>query len=410
MIKITEKEMCCGCEACYNICPAECIDLVMDEEGFRYPQIDEETCIDCGKCQKVCPALNRRKEKNELQKGYAAWNKNKWGRLQSSSGGIFPLLAENIIKSGGIVVGVRMGEGCRRAEHVLVRDINALKQINGSKYLQSNIRNTYREIKVQLERGKCVLFSGVPCQIAGLKNYLGKAYDNLICVDVICHGVPSPGLWEKNVDYLERKHNRKLEDVNFRSKQYGGHTSSGIAYIGHKQNKYYYAKEEDFFMQMFLKNLSLRPSCYECSYKGMNRNSDITLGDFWGVEDFFEGLNDGYGVSIVVLHSMAGQKLFEQIFSEILYQEVNVEKVFQHHNREMTESASRPENREEFFENYNQLIFEDLGKSYVHISLRTRIKKVLREFGILKVIRCVRGGGMSNNNFGIEYRLSTKNK
>ncbi|WP_281532025.1 Coenzyme F420 hydrogenase/dehydrogenase, beta subunit C-terminal domain [Anaerocolumna aminovalerica] len=393
MIEINQKEACCGCEACYNACPMQCIQMKYDAEGFKYPFVNKDTCINCGKCKKACPIINKKSIQYELEECYAAFNDNLTERLNCSSGGIFSLLASAVLSTGGVVVGTGMSDDCRSTEHVIVNNLSELKTIYGSKYLQSNINDIFKKIKQQLEKGNVVLFSGTPCQVAGLQNYLVKPYDNLLCIDVICHGVPSPGLWKKNVDYIEKKIHSKLVSVNFRCKKYGGHSEYGIAYKNDKQKKAHYSsKEEDPYIQMFLNDLSLRPSCYNCKFKGIHRNSDITLGDFWGIDDFAKRLNDGYGVSVVVVHSNKGKNLFEQIIPYIQNERVDVKKVFESHNGEMTKSVVRPDIRESFWKDYQMNDFAKLSKKYVKIPLKKRIKKTLRRIGILEKVQKMRGG------------------
>lgn len=388
MIEIKDKKDCCGCEACYNICPSNCISMVYDEEGFKFPCINQEKCINCKKCEKVCPILHKNVLKNDFIKGYAAININLAERLQSSSGGIFCLLATQVIDSGGIVAGSAMTEDCKYAEHILVERVSDLKYLCGSKYLQSNINNIYRRIRKELENDKMVLFSGTPCQIVALQNYLGKPFENLICIDLICHGVPSPGLWENNVGFLEKKTRSSIKEVNFRCKKYYGNSEYGILYRNNKS--YYRSKGEDSYLQFFLKNLSLRLSCYDCKFKGISRNSDITLGDFWGIEEFAPALNDGKGVSIVVIQSDKGEKLFERIYSSLRTKEVDVKKVFERHNDAMIRSATIPKNRKEFWKDYKEISYAELCRKYISISFKEQIKVVLRRMMILNIIRKIR--------------------
>lgn len=393
MIYINDKANCCGCEACSEICPTKCISMKSDEEGFLYPNVDVEKCINCGICESICPILNQHLVSDRIKEGYAAINKDLSERLTSSSGGIFTLLADYVLNLGGVVVGCILSEDCKKAYHVIIEDKQQLDKLRGSKYVQSNMQNVYRNIKMQLEKNRKVLFSGTPCQVVALKSFLKKEYSELICIDVICHGVPSPRLWRDNVEYIEKTKKCKLKNVNFRSKKQGGHSAYGILY--QKDTKSFFRnKKQDPYFQFFLKNLSLRPSCYECAFKGLERISDITLGDFWGIEDYFPDLDDGKGVSIVVIHSIVGKTLIKEIESGMIMKKINIHEVFDKHNKAMCESSKMPENRNAFWRDYKMLSFEKLCKKYAPISIKEKIKIFMDKLGILNVIRRTRGGLM----------------
>ena len=399
MIEIKEKKNCCGCEACYNACPVQCISMKRDEEGFKYPCVDTMKCIGCNKCEKVCPCIHKPYINRQYIEGYAAINKNLKERLNSSSGGVFSLLATKIIELGGVVIGSTMTDDCKEAMHIIVDNTEELAYLYGSKYLQSNINNIYSEVHEKLKNVKWVLFSGTPCQVEGLLNYLGSPYEKLICVDLICHGVPSPGVWKKHVENIEKKKHLKLKNVNFRCKKYNGYSDYGIMY----QKSFYKSKEEDTYFQLFMKELTLRLSCYDCKFKGIVRNSDITLGDFWGIDDFAADLNDGNGISIVVIQSEKGKKLFEEIKQSLALTTVEVDKVFATHNNAMTKSSLKPINRETFWNDFHKLSYEQLCKKYIHISSKEKVKSVLRKIGLLEKIQKIRGGVTSNNSFGMLY-------
>ena len=307
----------------------------------------------------------------------------------SSSGGVFSLLAIRIIELGGVVVGCTMTADCKEAKHITVDNVEQLKCLYGSKYLQSDINNRYSKVYTGLKQDKWVLFSGTPCQIQGLLNYLGRPYEKLVCVDLICHGVPSPKLWKKHVENIEKKKHLKLKNVNFRCKKYDGYSNYGILY----QKSLYKSKEEDTYFQLFMEELSLRPSCYDCKFKGNLRNSDITLGDFWGINDFAADLNDGKGTSIVVVQSEKGKKLFEQIKQSLVFASVEVDTVFATHNEAMTKSSQKPDNRGEFWKDFYKLSYKKLCKKYTHISLKEKVKGILRKAGILSKIQRIRQKG-----------------
>lgn len=391
MVQIEEKRNCCGCEACFNVCPINCISMEVDEEGFQYPIVNKEKCINCKKCEKVCPIItgSTYNNRDDWVEGYAAINYDTDTRMQSSSGGVFSLLAQEIINLGGLVVGSAMSKDCRLAQHIIVDNKEDLKLLLGSKYLQSNIGKIYGIIKSELENNRIILFSGTPCQVNALHNYLGKKYDTLFCIDLICHGVPSPGLWKKNVEYIEGKTQATLKNVNFRYKKEHINSEYGVLY----QNTYYKAKDEDIYFRIFMKDLSLRLSCYSCKFKGISRISDITLGDFWGIREFVPSMDDGKGVSLVVVQSEKGEQLLTKIKTHMKTEQVDIKKVFATHNEAMTRSSELPSEREEFWKDFQICSFENLGKKYVPLTIKEKTKSILRKTGLLEKIRNFKGGG-----------------
>ena len=291
-----------------------------------------------------------------------------------------------------------MSNDCKEANHLFVDNKNDLSSLLGSKYLQSNIGKTFQKIKISLNNNKLVLFSGTPCQVGALNNYLGKEYDNLICIDLICHGVPSPGLWKKNIEYIEKKLHTKIENVNFRCKK----DDCAFGKTNDYQNLYFIPKEEDMYFRLFLSDYSLRLSCYDCKFKGIPRNSDITLGDFWGINDFLPEMEDGKGVSLVIIHSEKGKRIFEKIRSHLKIEKIDTEKVFENHNDAMTKSAILPIHREQFWKDYQSLNINKLGNKYVPLTMKEKIKKVLRKLGLLEVIKKHKGVKTSNS-YGMLY-------
>lgn len=387
MLIISEKKDCCGCEACANICPNECIKMISDEEGFKYPSIDYKKCINCNQCVKVCPVLNKESTECDLLECFAAVNPCKEERMQCSSGGVFPILAEAVLQRGGFVIGAAFSDDCYSVNHIVVVDKENVNKLYGSKYVQSNINNIYKQVKVLLNNNDLVLFTGTPCQIESLHNYLKKDYAKLICVDIICHGVPSPELWIKNIKYIEKKKKGKVVAVNFRSKIYGTNSEYGVSFENRSGKLFYNSKQVDPYFQMFLNDYSLRPSCYHCKFKGINRVADITLGDFWGIGEFVNDMDDGYGSSIVVIHTEKGRKLFEQVKQDLSSVEVNAKDVFSLHNLAMIESVKEPEERKMFWEDYKSMRFGQLSKKYVKITFKDSVKEILKKHGILKYIR-----------------------
>lgn len=305
MISITNPKECCSCGACAHICPKQCISLKEDKEGFLYPAVDNSSCIDCGLCERVCPVINQ----NEPQKPIvtlAAVNSDESVRLASSSGGIFTLLAEKTIDNGGVVFGAAFDENWD-VKHICIDSKSELPKLRGSKYVQSIIGNCYKEAKTYLDTGKEVLFSGTPCQIAGLKKFLRKDYKNLKTMDIVCHGTPSPLVWRKYLDEVSSMYNiAQITDIQFRNKAKGWKSYSiSISYNDKCGNKRTFNEvfTQNIFMRCFLSNLCLRPSCYACPARNGKSGSDITLADLWGAENICPESDDDKGVSLVLLRN-----------------------------------------------------------------------------------------------------------
>ena len=287
MIDIKRAEDCCGCGACAQICPKSCISMTADNEGFLYPHINMSDCVQCGLCEKACNILHRREEHAPL-KVLAAINHDEKIRKQSSSGGIFHILAENVINKGGIVFGARFDENWQ-VVFDYADTLDGVKRFMGSKYVQATIGDAYKTARRLLEEGRHVMFTGTPCQIAGLHQYLRKSYPNLLTVDIVCHGVPSPKVWGKYLDWIQ-DNIRKIGEIE-------SNTDSCSLYIPFRKSHY---------MKAFLSDIILRPSCYECRAKGGRSNSDITLADFWGISSIFPEMNDDKGTSMVFINTDKG--------------------------------------------------------------------------------------------------------
>lgn len=304
MINISDKHNCCGCSACVQACPKQCISFEEDEKGFRYPQVDSAACVDCGLCEKVCPVLHVGAPRKPL-KVYAAINPNEEIRLKSSSGGVFTLLAESVINEGGVVFGARFNEQWE-VIHDFTETKDGLEPFRGSKYVQSIIDDCYKHAKQFLLAGRKVLFSGTPCQIAGLKTFLGKEYENLLTVDVVCHGVPSPMVWREYLAEIAKDKEHNISYVSFREKSNGWKNYSIVVKDRIQNDLVNESFKKNLYMQLFLKNLSLRPSCYACKCKSGSCGSDMTIADFWGIQD--PNMDDDKGTSLFLLYTNCGEK------------------------------------------------------------------------------------------------------
>ncbi len=309
---LADKKDCVGCRACVNICPKSAILMREDDEGFFYPTIDDEKCTNCGLCKKVCPSLNKSeifKENTKNPDCYAVIADDET-RLVSSSGGAFTLIADEIFKMGGLVCGVAyVGQ---KVQHIIINNKEDLYKLRGSKYLQSDTNSVYSQIKNLLQAGKIVLFTGTPCQVAGLNTFLGKKYENLYTVDLICHGVPPQKVFDK---YLEEtlQEDDKFEHTSFRDKKAGWGVYATTTTTTITGKRYYGSPfAEDIYLQAFIKNMCLRPSCGACAYTTSQREADITIGDFWAIERFDKKLNDNKGTSVVLLNSKKGKEIFNK--------------------------------------------------------------------------------------------------
>lgn len=369
MIEIKDKSKCSGCHSCMNICPKNCIEMKVDEEGFWYPTVDKEKCIECGLCEKRCPILNDMSIENTPQ-AYACYNKDEEIRKESSSGGIFTLLASYIIDNGGIVYGAAFNQNFE-VEHIEVTNKQDLSKLRGSKYVQSKLGNTYSKIKEHLNQNKLVYFSGTPCQIDGLLCFLNKKYDNLICQDIVCHGVPSPKVWQYYLNTLDKPKSADLKYISFRNKDNGWEDYNfKIQY-----NNFTYVENhlKNVYMKSFLSNLCLRPSCYDCHSKSLHRNSDITLADFWGIKEVCPELYDNKGTSLVFINSNKGKSLFNKIIENIKYKEVDITKASKY-NSAAFKSVSKPEKRDKYMNNIFNNKFDKYSKKYTKLPLVLRIK------------------------------------
>ena len=378
MIEINSKQNCCGCYACYNICPKQCITMKADNEGFWYPNIDKNKCINCNLCENVCPIINKPKSYLYEEKSYAVFNKDEKIRLESSSGGIFSLLAEYVINKYGIVYGAVFDEEFN-VKHIKITSLKDIELLRGSKYVQSKINDIFKSIKFDLINNKLVLFTGTPCQIAGLQSFLQRKYDNLILMDIVCHGVPSPLIWQKYINKLKKNYKQNIKTIYFRDKSTGWKKYS-IKFLFDK-DEYKNIGFKDIYMKGFLNDIYLRPSCYNCKFKGIERISDITVADFWGIENIFPKIDDDKGTSLVVIHTEKGKRLFDKLSEKMIFNEVNLNEVVKY-NLSMVRSAKYNKKREPFFVELNfekdieNLIRKYTKKSFIQL-VKYKIKSII---------------------------------
>lgn len=355
------KYDCCGCGACYSVCPVGAITMEADEEGFQYPVINREICIDCKKCETVCPLKDVSGDAATLHI-FAAKNRNEEVRMKSSSGGIFSILAEYVEAQKGVIYGAAFDE-TYSVRHRRAESKTEWKAFCGSKYVQSDIGNTFREVCEDLRNGRTVLFSGTPCQVAGLKNYVksvGVESGRLYTVDIICHGTPSPRIWEDYLRYLEDREKRKIGEIDFRDKKFLGWHDSTLTVRDKEGNVLLSETQgENLFFQLFLCHEVLRPSCYRCKYASFQRRGDITLGDYWGVEKEYPRFDDNKGISLVMINSEGGEGLWQNINREVEYFEVTKEQCLQPNLQKPSQESA---NRKGFWRWYNEYGLKRTGQ------------------------------------------------
>jgi len=394
MINITDKHNCCGCEACVQVCPKHCINFEEDAEGFCYPKVDTSLCVECGICEKVCPLLTPY-ESRKPQQVLAAINPDEKTREESSSGGIFTMLAENVIREGGVVFGVRFDEQWQAVfDHT--ETIKGIAAFRGSKYLQARVGNAFVEAKNYLKNGRKVLFSGTPCQTAALRHFLHHDYENLTCVDFICHGVPSPKVWRLYLDEVTQNAVHAIRDVKFRKKRQGWKRFNFDMTYDAEERHYNISSwhRENHYMRIFLDNVILRPSCYTCKAKGGRSHSDLTIADFWGIHKLNPEMDDDLGTSLVLIYTEKGASIFDAC--QLNTWQAQYGDILQH-NPAVEFSAKEHSKRSYFFgrldstESVIKLIDDTL-----RISSYKRLKKIPRQY-LKKVLHKLRtslmGGG-----------------
>lgn len=370
-----EKNNCCGCGACYSICPKKCITMVEDSEGFLYPQVNKDLCIDCGLCRNVCPFIGE-KSSNSVLEAYACNHNDAQIRKNSSSGGVFSAICEKVIANNGVVFGASYGEDFSVA-HKMIETTEEIQQLRGSKYVQSVIGNCYAQCKEQLELNKQVVFSGTPCQILGLKKYLRKDYENLICIEIICHGVPSPKFWSLYLNNFKKQFDSKIKNISFRDKEISWREY--MLSVNFDNGQIYSKRANaDTYLKGFSSDLFLRPSCSHCKAKAYASNSDIILGDFWGIWKYkaYEALYDNKGTTAVLVMSQKGKELFNEIKSRMAILPATESDITDNNTPIFKSTAPHPK-REEFFSKVNENNFNQLVNDYTKVSFVKKVKSKL---------------------------------
>lgn len=378
MIQVVNKEKCSGCSACAQICPKQCITMVSDDEGFLYPKVQLDKCSRCNLCESICPVSNHPKYSDAVVASFAGYARDENIRLYSSSGGIFSIFAKAILDMQGVVFGATLDDE-HVCHHIFIECVSDLYKLQGSKYVQSSIEDCYLKVKDYLQKGRKVLFSGTACQCAGLKAFLRKEYENLFLIDILCHGVPSPKVWERYLHSMEKKYGASISKINFRTKKFGW-KDWAIKLIFNDNREYEKKKSEDSFINLFLSNISLRPSCYNCEFKKLERPSDVTLGDAWGIERTMPCLDDDKGTSAIIVHTEKGMKIFKYIQKSLIFNEIDIDMLLPPYADSRKSVMPHP-NRKKFFRRLNQgASWEDLYKVN-KLTLYDRVVNKMRRVG-----------------------------
>lgn len=348
MINVTEKKQCCGCTACASVCGHNSIKMVEDAEGFKYPEVNAAICVDCGLCEKVCPILHPESERS-IEHIIGAKHHDAAVRKASSSGGVFSLLAETFIAEEGRVVGCAMDKDLQ-AVHIICETQEDLIRLRSSKYVQSNMDDIFPQVRKLLCDGRKILFSGTPCQVAGLRRFLFKPYNNLYCVDVLCHGVPSPKLFREYKEMMERQYGSKAHFVNFRSKKKEWKRLH-IDMKFENGKEYFKSATFDSYMQLFLNNKSQRNACFHCPFTTSHRQGDISLGDFWGIGRDYPELDDNKGISMILVNSDKGAEMYGMIKDQIIAFDSNLEQAIAG-NKVLVENIPGEEKRDQYYTTY----------------------------------------------------------
>lgn len=376
-----DKKDCTGCSACANVCPKNAISMVSDECGFKYPKIDHDKCINCGLCKRICPIVNKfNEDKKMIPIVYAGWSKNESIRYSSTTGGMFTELTMPIIEKGGYVVGASYNKE-NLVEHKMVNTLEGLNELKQSKYLQSDIKNVYKETKEKLESGKIVAFCGAPCQIAGLYNFLQKKYDNLLTIEFICRGMNSPKAYKSWLSEIENLEKKKIKNVWFKYKINGWKKSPKCTRVDFNDNSYkVYSAEDNLYMRGYLENnLYIRPSCGNCRFNGLPRQADITLADFWGVS---KELDNDKGTSLILINSDNGMQYFINIKDRIFCKEKQIEDIYKG-NVCFNNSVKINKKSKKFLTELNENNFSLLINKYSKVSFLKKIYDKIKKYNLV---------------------------
>ena len=373
MINLSNKSDCCGCSACYSICPHHAIEFSTDQEGFFYPVFDKNLCVECGLCEKVCPVIHY---KTEPKTGnpiiYSAINTNEKQYMQSSSGGIFILLCEYIIAKGGIVCEA-IYDNNFMVKHSFAKTLDECINFQSSKYVQSDIRSIYPKIKALLKENIPILFSGTPCQVAGLKLFLRRKYDNLYTIDLICHGVPSPQIFQDYLNFIKGKN--QISCINMKSKSNKKGTAIKIDFTNGKYIRQ--TLKTDLWNKLYFNHYIIRPSCHDCQFTHYNRAGDITIGDSWGINKYYPNFHPDKMTSLLLINNSKGSFLYGKISERMDKIKITKEESWQ---PQLQYPTNKSIERENFWKDYIKYGFYYIAKKYIGYTFFERIKFQIKRF------------------------------
>lgn len=382
------KEECTGCSACVSVCAHSAISMQVDSEGFSYPQVNLESCVNCGLCRKVCPIPEHFVTNFTSPAVYAAYLKNPVQRERSSSGGLFYAFAKFTIENGGIVFGATMDSDCK-VHHIGTDSLDGLDSLRGSKYVQSEMENVFHCVKTELEKGRQVYFVGTPCQVAGLRRFLLKEYDNLLTSDLICHGTPSQKLLDEHIKYREKQYRDKVLSIQFRDNVRWNLCE--ILEFEKRGEIRYQSCELSPYLYSFKNLLTLRPSCYECKFSVIPRQGDITLADFWGVKDLFPDIQTSAGVSMILVNSAKGKDALRNILPEVELYKSDLKDAIAH-NYNLTKASERPKERNTIYsriaeEGYSKLAETTFrGPNWKKLYFKNKLYSFLLSMNALQIL------------------------
>ena len=391
MIEINDEYQCCGCTACANICPKNCITMAPDEEGFLYPEVDRDLCINCGLCEKVCPVINAPKNMHGEVESYVVRAKDDEVLSGSTSGGFFTPVAEYVLSENGVVCAATFDKDWNVVHEFITSREADISKYRGSKYVQSNLGSCFSRIKEYLVSNRLVLFVGTPCQAAGLKNYLQKEYENLITIDLVCHGASSPKLWSKYVAFQSNQFHSTIRNISFRNKTYGYH--SGTMKIEFDNGEVYYGSARvDYMLKSFFSEISSRPICYKCPFKGIKRCSDFTIYDCWHFSDLAKGeKDDDKGYTNVIVQSKKGADILKALVGELELYQVDTEEAIKLDGVMVTKSAVPHPRRKEYYKDLDKETLSQHIQKFIPVTkkdiLIEKSKSVLYKLRIFNLVK-----------------------
>lgn len=370
------SQKCSGCGLCEHLCPKNAITMV-EKDGFLYPNVNENTCVYCGVCVKLCPVNSEKLTESNCIEAFAVKHKDSNVIFNSSSGGIFTALSDKILENNGYIIGADFDDDMNLV-HTTTSTTEGRDRMRGSKYIQSNTVGIYKAIRDLLNEDKPILFTGTPCQAAAVRKAFPNK-DNLYIVDIICHGVPSPEVWKKYVEFIEKKYKKKLTFFSFRNKSLSGWRKYSAKLTFDDKTEILHNDYTGSFIELFRYDVCLRPSCTECNFTSMNRQGDITIGDFWGIENTIPEISDNKGISAVMINTEKGKRLFEQIKDKInVYP--TTQKDIAKKQPNLSVSSSYSNKASSFKQDLNNMPFEKILKKYTRVGLKRRIIDTIKKF------------------------------